>query len=67
MNNFLKWLATSPIASALKVGAAASLGWLVNNTDSLNVPPVAAVALVAALPVLINWANPQDTRYGKGK
>lgn len=64
MNVFFDWLATSPLATALKVGVAASLGWVVDNQESLNVAPVASVALVAGIPVLINWLNPEDYRYG---
>lgn len=66
MEKFLKWLAASPIASALKVGFAASLGYIAADPDLLGLPPVVAVGLVAAIPVLINWLNPEDTRYGSG-
>ena len=65
MNKFLKWLAISPLGSAFKVGASASLVWLVDNVGSLHLEPVLQIALTAALPVLINWLNPQDWRYGK--
>jgi hypothetical protein len=64
MNLFFNWLATSPLATALKVAVAASLSWVLDNQESLNVPPVALVAFVAAIPVLINWLNPEDYRYG---
>lgn len=67
MENFLYWLASSPLASAVKVGVAASLAWVVGNPNALNLPPVALVGLTAALPVLINWLNPADGRYGKGE
>jgi len=66
MEDFLYWLASSPLGSALKVGVAASLGWVVSNPNTLNMPPVIAVGLVTAIPVLINWLNPADGRYGKG-
>lgn len=65
MNRFLTWLATSPLASAVKVGAAASLGYVLADPDILGLPPVAVVGIVAGLPVLINWLNPADTRYGR--
>lgn len=66
MDKFLAWLAVSPVATALKVGVAASLGYVLANPDILGVPPVVAVGVVAALPVLINWFNPADDRYGNG-
>lgn len=66
MEGFLVWLSASPLATALKVAVAAVLGWTLVNLDGLNVPPVVAVALVAAIPVLINWINPADSRYGRG-
>lgn len=65
MNRFLTWLATSPLASAAKVGVAASLGYVLADPDILGLPPVAVVGIVAGLPVLINWLNPADTRYGR--
>lgn len=67
METFLKWLATSPLGSALKVGLAATFGWVLENIETLNVPSVLSVALVTAIPVIINWLNPQDKRYGAGK
>ena len=66
MNMALTWLATSPLASAAKVAVSAALVWLVDNATTLNLPPVAQVALLAGLPVLINSLNPADTRYGRG-
>lgn len=67
MDRFLAWLATSPLASAAKVGLAASLGYVLADPDILGVPPIVAVGVVAGLPVLINWLNPEDTRYGRGE
>ena len=64
MSNFGTWLANSPIASALKIGFAAALGWFVANPDVLNVHPALAIAITAGLPVIINWLNPDDLRYG---
>jgi hypothetical protein len=64
MKNFLSWLATSPLASFAKIFAAGVLGWFVVNLDSLSVHPAVAIGLVSALPVIINWLNPSDTRYG---
>lgn len=66
MSKFLAWLAASPLATAAKVGAAATLGYILAEPDLLGLPPVVVVGIVAALPVLINWLNPADTRYGHG-
>ena len=64
MENFLGWLATSPLASFVKIFAAGALGWFVVNVDSLNVHPAVAIGIASALPVIINCLNPIDTRYG---
>lgn len=65
-DKFMAWLATSPLATAFKVGLAASLGYILAEPDILGVPPIVAVGIVAAIPVVINWLNPVDTRYGSG-
>lgn len=65
MNQFLAWLAVSPLASALKVGGSASLVWVLDNVTSLDLSPVVQIGLTAALPVLINWLNTMDFRYGR--
>lgn len=64
MTNFYKWLASSPIASALKVATGAVLVWALENIGGFGLEPVIQVALIAALPVLINAINPEDERYG---
>ena len=64
MENFLDWLASSPLASFAKIFAAGALGWFALNVDSLNVHPAVAIGLASALPVVINWLNPSDVRYG---
>ena len=64
MENFLDWLASSPLASFAKIFAAGALGWFALNVDSLNVHPAVAIGLASALPVVINWLNPNDLRYG---
>jgi hypothetical protein len=62
---FLTWLAVSPLASFAKVFAAALLGWVVVNSENLNLHPAFTLALVSALPVLINWLNPEHESYGR--
>lgn len=64
MENFLSWLATSPLASFAKIFGAGVLGWVVVNVDSFNVHPAVAIGLASALPIVINWLNPEDARYG---
>ena len=60
-----KWLATSPIGGFAKVAAAGMLVWLIDNVGSLQIPQIIQVGLIAGLPILINWMNPDDPRYGK--
>jgi hypothetical protein len=59
------WLATSPIGGFAKVAAAGMLVWVIDNVASLNIPEIVQVGLIAGLPILINWMNPDDPRYGK--
>jgi hypothetical protein len=64
MKNFLSWLASSPLASFAKIFAAGVLGWIILNLDSLSIHPALAIGLASALPVIVNWLNPNDSRYG---
>lgn len=64
MSSFLQWLATSPIASFAKVFVAGVLGWVVINIDSFGLHPAIAIGFASALPILVNWFNPEDSRYG---
>lgn len=64
MKKLLNWLATSPLASFVKIFAAGVLGWFAANIDSVNVHPAIAIGLASAIPVVINWLNPSDSRYG---
>jgi hypothetical protein len=57
-------LAVSPLASFAKIFAAGVLGWVVVNMEELGIHPAVAIGLASALPVLINWLNPVDSRYG---
>lgn len=59
------WLATSPIGGFAKVATAGMLVWVIDNVASLNIPEIVQVGLIAGLPILINWMNPDDPRYGK--
>ena len=64
MENFLIWLASSPLASFVKIFGAGVLGWFVANIDSMNIHPAVAIGLASALPIIVNWLNPTDQRYG---
>lgn len=61
----LTWLAHSPIASFVKVFAAGVLGWVLMNSESLGLHPALALGLAAALPIVINWLNPEYDNYGR--
>ena len=65
MEQLKVWLAYSPIASFLKVFGAGVLGWVLMNLDTLEVHPAVAMSLASGIPILINWLNPVDQRYGK--
>jgi hypothetical protein len=60
----LNWIANSPIASFLKIFAAGILGWIVVNVEEVGLHPALAIGLASSIPVLINWLNPADSRYG---
>jgi hypothetical protein len=60
MSKFGIWLADSPLGGMLK----AVVVWCLENVESFNLSPIVQVAIVAALPVLINYLNGMDMRYG---
>lgn len=67
MEKFATWLAQSPVATVLKIAAAAGIGALIDYASTSTIDPL-WVALAAAVgPVIINALNPQDPRYGRGK
>lgn len=69
MSKFL----TTPIGSALRVAVGVVLGYLVLDLSNDGTVSVSwselqtwvAAALVVAVPVLIAWVNPADTRFGR--
>ncbi len=65
MIKFGIWLADSPLGGMFKAASGAVLVWCLDSIDSFNLSPVVQVAIVAALPVLINYLNGMDMRYGK--
>ena len=62
---FTTWLAHSPLASFLKVFGAGFLGWVFINLNTLDIHPAVTIGLVSALPILINWLNPEYNNYGR--
>ena len=66
-----EWLAATPLGSAFKVFlgvllAAALLTWTQEGQISFDHWQTWVIgALAVALPVIINFLNPSDTRYGK--
>jgi hypothetical protein len=71
MNSFKTWLATSPLGSAFKVFLGVLLGavvltWTEEGKISFDHWQTWVIgALVVAVPIVINWLNPADTRYGR--
>jgi hypothetical protein len=64
MEQLKVWLAYSPLASFAKIFGAGALGWLLINLDTLDIHPAVAMSLASGIPILINWLNPVDNRYG---
>lgn len=70
MNEFLKWLNTSPIASACRVAVAVFAGsmiaefYKVGDFDFSNWKTWLIGALVVAIPPVLRWLNPADKSFG---
>ena len=65
MEQLKVWLAYSPLASFAKIFGAGVLGWVILNLDSLSIHPAVGIGLASALPILINWLNPEHETYGR--
>jgi len=69
---FLQWLARSPLASALKVFVSVVLSMAVASWAGAGVLSLEGwqawviAAAATALPLIVNWLNPADSRYGRG-
>jgi len=65
-----EWLAGTPLGTALKTFVAVLLAavvgdWASSGAISLgNWQTWVIAALASALPVVVNWLNPADGRYG---
>ena len=73
MDNFWKWFAQSPIASSLRVFVAIVIGQMVaewarvGDIQFTNYKSWVISALVAAIPTILRWINPQDPAFGPNK
>lgn len=62
----------SPAGSWVKVFVSAILGFVLTNISngvdifSIEWKSLLSAALASVLPVIINWLNPSDKRYGEG-
>ena len=65
MAKFKHWLYTSPIASMLKVALGAGLGALADQLATSDVNPMWVAVGAAVVPVIVNWLNTSDPRYGR--
>jgi hypothetical protein len=64
MVKFEQWLATSPLASALKISVAGALSALATYALTSGWDPLLVIVGTAILTPLINYLNPEDHRYG---
>jgi len=67
MKSFLKWLASSPTASVLKIAFAGLLATGVDALNSFHLPTSIIIIITALVPVIVDALNPHDPRFGKGK
>lgn len=71
VEKFENWLASSPLGSAVKAFIAIVLSMAIADFVSKGTINFASwqtwviAGLASAVPVVINWLNPADTRYGK--
>ena len=67
----MKEFLNSPAGSWVKVFLSAILGFILNNLSKggsildVDWQALLSAGVAAVLPVIINWLNPADTRYGK--
>jgi len=68
--DFLKWFASSPIASALRVALAFIINNMVadfvrvGNFDMTNWKSWVIGALAVSVPLILRWLNPEDKSFG---
>ena len=61
-----EFLATTPEGTFLKIALGAALGALASWITTADVHPLVVAITAAVVPVVINYLNPDDTRYGRG-
>lgn len=66
MTRFEDWLATSPNATWLKVAVGAAIGALASYVATSDLHPLIIAICAAVAPVVVNWCNRADSRYGVG-
>lgn len=64
--NAAKWLAWTAPGSVVKIAAGAALGAIASWLATSDVHPLIVAIGAAVIPVLVNWLNDQDPRYGRG-
>jgi hypothetical protein len=70
--DFGTWLATTPLGTAVKAGLAVMLtliatDWVTDGVIAFDHWQTWLIAGVAtAVPVVVNWLNGKDPRYGNG-
>ena len=71
MDQFQRWLAGTPSGSIVKVLAGTVLAFVAASLPEWQrgstAPAVVFVVVQALVPVLINYVNAGDPRYGRGK
>jgi heme exporter protein D len=50
----------------VKIGLGAALGAFVDELANQGVGPIWVAVGAALVPIVINWLNPADPRYGRG-
>jgi hypothetical protein len=61
-----RWLAETATGTVIKSVLAPVILWAGESAGSWDLPPWSLVAIVGAVPTLINLLNPSDTRMGIG-
>lgn len=66
MDSFNKWLGNTPAGTAFKVAVGAALGAFGSWVATSDVHPLIIVICAAVVPVLVDYFNGEDPRYGRG-
>jgi hypothetical protein len=65
MAKVFSWFATSPLATAARVGIGAALTFIIENIGGFNLDPAVQVAVIAAVSTALRWLTPADGIYGR--